>query len=205
MIIGLLINLNQNYQLAEAANRTKADFLNIISQEVRNPLTIILGYTPILKSHEKMSKVKALINAFNNKKISQDEFRTQLDESLNELPKYSLKIDASGKHLLALINDMLDLSKIEAGMITAKGEEIDLYLVMTKLYLPFQFDANKKGLSINIRANGYKIYANIDKFSKVLSILVDNAIHYSDSGLIDINCLQNNDMIEISLTDTGVK
>ena len=56
-----------------------------------------MGYTPILKSHEKMSKVKALINAFNNKKISQDEFRTQLDESLNELSKYSLKIDASGK------------------------------------------------------------------------------------------------------------
>jgi signal transduction histidine kinase len=164
-----------------------------------------------------MSKVKALINALNNKKISQDELRTQLDESLNELSKYSLKIEASGKHLLALINDMLDLSKIEAGMITAKGEEIDLYLVMTKLSQPFQFDANKKlsqpfqfdankkGLSINIRANGYKIYADIDKFSKVLSILVDNAIHYSDSGLIDINCLQNNDMIEISVTDTGVK
>ena len=126
VIVGLLINLHQIYQQAEAANRTKSDFLNIMSQELRNPLTIILGYTPLLKTPEKMQKVKALINALDNKEITKADFTIKLDGALTELSKYTLKMDVAGKNLLALINDMLDLSKIEAGMMTARGAQIDL-------------------------------------------------------------------------------
>lgn len=204
VIVGLLINLHQIYQQAEAANRTKSDFLNIMSQELRSPLTIILGYTPLLKTPEKMPKMKVLLNSLNNKEITKEKFATHLEEGLEELSKYTLKMDAAGKHLLLLINDMLDLSKIEAGMMTAKGVEIDLYQATNKICFPFLNDANKKGLTLNIRKSNYKIYADEEKFKKIISILIDNAIKYSNSGLIDISCNQVRNMIEISISDTGI-
>ena len=204
VIVGLLINLHQIYQQAEAANRTKSDFLNIMSQELRNPLTIILGYTPLLKTPEKMPKVKALINALDNKEITKADFTIKLEGALAELSKYTLKMDAAGKNLLALINDMLDLSKIEAGMMTARGAQIDLDQATNKICSPYLNDASKKGLTLNIRKSNYTIFAEEEKFTKIISILIDNAIKYSNSGLIQISSDQLRNMIEISISDTGI-
>lgn len=80
VITGLLININQIYQKADAANRTKNDFLNIMSLELRTPLTIILGYTPLLKTPEKMPKVKALINALESKQLNHATFQFSLNK-----------------------------------------------------------------------------------------------------------------------------
>lgn len=113
-------------------------------------------------------------------------------------------MDAAGKHLLSLINDMLDLSKIEAGMMKATGAEISIDQKILEICKPLTIEANKKGLSINIRIPEYKIYADEDKFAKTITILIDNAIKYSNSGLIDISSSRVENMIEISVADTGI-
>lgn len=203
VIVGLLIELNQNYQQAAAANRTKTDFLNIMSHELRTPLTIILGYTPLLKKPEKMPEVKKLIKSLDNKDLDANAFSNQLELSLNEVSKYTRKMDVAGKNLLSLINDMLDLSKIEAGMMKATGEAINIDQKISEICEPFQIAATQKGLSINIRTSDHTIYADENKFSKIMSILIDNAIQNSDSGLIDISSKQLKNMIEIAVADTG--
>ncbi|HEY9602143.1 MAG TPA: histidine kinase dimerization/phospho-acceptor domain-containing protein [Allocoleopsis sp.] len=113
--------LHQAKEAAERANRAKSEFLANMSHELRTPLNAILGFTQLLTR----------------------------DSSLNSEQRESIDIiNRSGEHLLELINDVLQMSKIEVGKVTLDPQRFDLYRLLDSLHVMFQLPAQKKGLHL---------------------------------------------------------
>ncbi|NJO41712.1 MAG: response regulator [Cyanobacteria bacterium RU_5_0] len=152
--------LEQKAQEADTANRAKSEFLAHMSHELRTPLNAILGFTQI------MSRDTAASDA-------------QL-EHLNIIGR-------SGEHLLTLINDVLEMSKIEAGRMTLNENNFDLYYLLTSLEEMLQIKARSKGLLLIFdRASEVPQYIQTDegKLRQVLINLLDNAIKFTQIGRV---------------------
>jgi GAF domain-containing protein/CheY-like chemotaxis protein len=147
-------------ETADAANRAKSDFLAKISHELRTPLNAILGFTQLL------------IN----------------DTSLkSEQRDYIDIINRSGEHLLALINDVLEMSKIEAGRATLNEVSVDLYRLLDSLEDMLELKAQSKGLELVFdRAFDLPqyIYTDESKLRQVLINLLGNAIKFTQRGRV---------------------
>lgn len=146
---------------AEAADRSKSEFLAMISHEIRTPLNSIIGLSDLLHQSDFC-----------------DEERMMLET-----------ISSSGQSLLNLINDVLDLSKVEAGHITLNKEEINLRDCLTQVNNLFLFRAKTKGIEFiwEISKNVPKtILADRERFIQVLNNLVGNAIKFTTEGYVKV-------------------
>jgi PAS domain S-box-containing protein len=156
------LSLQQAKADAEAANQAKSMFLANMSHELRTPLNIILGFTQV------MSRDPA---------ITPEE-----QENLDIINK-------SGNHLLSLINDVLDLSKIEAGCISVEESRFDLIVLMRSLQEMFQHKARAKGLQLHLTIAAdvpHYIQADSNKLRQVLINLLSNAIKFTPQGSITL-------------------
>ena len=145
-------------EAAERANLAKSQFLANMSHELRTPLNAILGFTQLLTR----------------------------DSSLTQEQRESIEIiNRSGEHLLELINDVLQMSKIEVGKVTLDQQDCDLYHLLDSLEAMFQLAAQKKSLQLIFdRAPGIPRYVQTDesKLRQVLINLLGNAIKFTASG-----------------------
>lgn len=147
-------------EAADAANRAKSLFLASMSHELRTPLNAILGFTQLMVNDQNMTP-------------SQQENLTI--------------INRSGEHLLGLINDVLDMSKIEAGKIDLVEKQVDLDDLLNGLYETFYFRANAKGIALILeRSPHLPRYIQIDdgKLRQILSNLLSNAIKFTEVGQV---------------------
>jgi len=168
---------------AEAANRAKSIFLANMSHELRTPLTAILGYSYLLqRSHE-------------------------LPESLRSKV---LTINRSGRHLSELINDVLEVSRIEAGRLEVKEEVFNLHQFLLDLEEMFALRAEENNLHLEFRKAGnlpVELIGDEGKLRQILINLLGNAFKFTDSGSITV-CVEIAGMettqLLISVTDTGV-
>jgi len=174
--------LLQEKQIAEVANRTKSDFLANMSHELRTPLNSIIGFSDLL--HE------------------------QAYGDLNEKQLRSVgNISKSGKHLLNLINDILDLSKVEAGKLELDYKEFELankLNLIKNLLFPI---ADQKKIVIEIEMDNKlkDIRADEERFVQVMYNLVDNAIKFShEKSVVKIGARKKGDLVEITVEDTGI-
>ncbi|MCP4536471.1 MAG: response regulator [Chloroflexi bacterium] len=145
---------------AEAANRAKSVFLSSMSHELRTPLNAILGFTQLMA-------------------------RAPLDTPLHTQRDNLNIINRSGKHLLTLINDVLTMSKIEAGRMTFDVSSFDLHHMLDGIVVMFGVQARSKGLSLEMeRAPNVPRYVRMDegKLRQVLVNLLDNAIKFTNEG-----------------------
>jgi PAS domain S-box-containing protein len=154
--------LQQAAYAADAANRTKSQFLANMSHELRTPLNAILGFSQLLNK----------------------------SPNLTPENKENLKIvTRSGEHLLTLINQVLDLSKIEAGHITLNETNFDLFRLLDDLEMMFQLKANNKGLQLILnRSDDVPQYVKTDevKLRQVLMNLLSNAIKFTKEGSVSL-------------------
>ncbi|MEB3830361.1 response regulator [Phormidium sp. CCY1219] len=161
--------LQKAVQSADSANRAKSEFLANMSHELRTPLNAILGFAQIMNTSQSVSV---------------------------EHHKNLTIINRAGEHLLALINDVLDLSKIEAGRMTFNQSEFDLLQLLDSLEKMLQLKAASKGLELIFDyGEGLVQYIKTDegKLRQVLLNLLGNAIKFTAAGRVTLRVWVNSD------------
>ena len=145
---------------AESASRAKGKFLSDMSHEIRTPMNVILGYASIAQ------------NNMDNR--DQDKVKDCLE-----------KIKEAGNHLIGIINDVLEVSRIEQGKINIENEESDIYELMTDFYNLVEIQAAVKKQKMTIDLEGITdkyVYMDWTRISQVLINLINNAIKYTQVG-----------------------
>ncbi len=166
---------------AEAADRIKSAFLATMSHELRTPLNSIIGFTGIL--------LQGIVGPLN------DEQKKQLG-----------MVRGSAQHLLSLINDVLDISKIEAGQLRMTDEPFDLREALEKTVASARPLAEKKGLALSCAVSDGidRITADRRRVEQVLLNLISNAVKFTERGSVTVECRSDGDQVRISVTDTGI-
>lgn len=172
---------NKNMQLEEA-NRLKSEFLANMSHELRTPLNAIIGFSEVLK-----------------------------DGLLGEMPEeqldYISDIFDSANHLLSLINDILDLSKIEAGKMELHAEQINIpELLRNSLSIVKEkAHAHRIQLGVEIADDVDVLIADARKFKQIIYNLVSNAVKFTpEGGKVTLHAVRDGDRIRITVEDTGI-
>ncbi|MCS7216074.1 MAG: HAMP domain-containing histidine kinase, partial [Thermodesulfovibrio sp.] len=113
-------------------------------------------------------------------------------------------INRAGKHLLALINDVIDISKIEAGVIDVFLEDFELSELLTEAMKNFENDIIKKGLQLSIDILPVKIHTDRRRLLQCIMNLLSNAVKFTEKGFIKISSSVNGDFVEITIEDSGI-
>ncbi len=172
---------DKTHQL-EVANRHKSEFLANMSHELRTPLNAVIGFSEVL--------LERMFGEVNPKQ----------EEYLND-------ILSSGKHLLSLINDILDLSKIEAGRMELESQPFDLPAALDNALTLIRERAARHGLRLEVTVDPGlgEVKGEERKVKQVLLNLLSNAVKFTpEGGKISLSASLNDGMAEISVADTGV-
>ncbi len=178
----LFHEIEEKSRQLEIANQHKSDFLANMSHELRTPLNAIIGFSEVLQ--EKM------FGELNEK---------QLD--------YLNDIHSSGKHLLALINDVLDLSKIEAGRMELELSKFDLPAALANALTLVRERAQRHGIALSLEVDPRlgEVQADERKCKQILLNLLSNAVKFTpDGGRVALSARLDTDKAEISVADTGI-
>jgi GAF domain-containing protein len=166
----------------EAANRHKSEFLANMSHELRTPLNAIIGFSEVLGER--------LFGELNEKQA-----------------EYTEDILSSGRHLLSLINEILDLSKVEAGRMELEVAAFDLPLAIDNARTFVRERATKHGITLDVSVDDRlgDFVGDERKIKQILLNLLSNAVKFTpEGGRIGINARQTNGAVEISVSDTGI-
>lgn len=171
-------------EAAEAANQAKSEFLANMSHEIRTPMNAILGFTDVL--------------------------RRGYGKSTDDPMKYLNTIHSSGKHLLELINDILDLSKVEAGRLEVEHVKFVPHLMVQEVMQVLSSKANEKSISLGFKSAGpipETICSDPSRLRQIVTNLIGNAIKFTDSGGVEVimRLIDGDDpRLCIEVHDTGI-
>jgi len=174
-------DLKEAVKKAESADRLKSAFLATMSHELRTPLNSIIGFTGILLQ--------------------------KLVGPLSEEQEKQLKmVQGSARHLLELINDVLDISKIEADQIMLVTEEFDLCASIMSSVEKVKHPADKKGLKLITDLQPEKLTISSDRrrVEQILINLLNNAVKFTEEGSVTIKSRVIDGRVKVSITDTGI-
>jgi signal transduction histidine kinase len=178
----LFREIEEKSRQIEAANRHKSEFLANMSHELRTPLNAIIGFSEVLGER--------MFGELNEKQA-----------------EYTEDILSSGRHLLALINEILDLSKVEAGRMELELAKFDLALAIDNARTFVRERATKHGIGLDVTIDEHlgEFVGDERKIKQILLNLLSNAVKFTpEGGRIGIKARQADGSVEISVSDTGI-
>ena len=177
----LLRQLEERGRALEAASRHKSEFLATMSHELRTPLNAIIGFSEVL--------------------------RERMFGELNERQaEYLEDIHTSGRHLLALIDDTLDLAKVEAGRVELQLEEVDVRECLETGLMMVRERASRRGVRLELVVDPAlgPVVADGRRLRQVLFNLLSNAVRFTpEGGLVEASAVRRDREVKISVRDTG--
>ena len=172
-----MAELEKALDRAHAAEKARSMFFSIVSHDIRTPLNAILGYSALLKSDIKS--------------------REERDEALDS-------ISASGTTLLQLVNDVLDLAKIDSGKMALHPEPVKLSQLTENVFASFLLTAKEKGIElVNRTADVPAVLLDEHRFRQILFNLVGNAVKFTGHGSVTVAASYTDTNLEVSVSDTG--
>ncbi len=169
---------------AEESDKLKSAFLTNMSHEIRTPMNAIIGFSGLLDDQE-------------------------IDE--NEKKTFIKHVENNSKILLRLIDDILDIAKIESKQLTIRKNECDIDEILNELYQLFlekRKELNKENIDISIikpnRKNNLIVYTDETRFRQILTNIIDNALKFTDEGYIKFGYILNNQKIKFFVEDSGI-
>ena len=166
---------------AEQANQAKSAFLANMSHELRTPLNAIIGFSELVMHRSK------------------DALEPKQYQNLE-------KILVSADHLLALINDVLDLSKIEAGRMDVRPATVNIGTIVDQCLRTVEPLAQTKGLRLSSKVPKQlpELVTDQEKLKQILINLLGNAVKFTQKGSVDLTVDSSNDLVSFSVSDTGI-
>ncbi len=175
------IALKEEKIKAQESDRLKSAFLANMSHEIRTPMNGILGFTSLLKNPELEG---------------------------NKVQHYVEIIQKSSNRMLSTINDILDISKIEAKQVEVSYSETNINTMLDDLFMFFNNEASDKGLRLSLthklNVQDAKILSDEEKVNAVITNLIKNSIKYTDQGSIEFGCRKKQDQLIFFVKDTGI-
>ena len=165
-------------EAAEKASRIKSDFINMISHELRTPLTVILGNTPLLTDPDDLPESEVICE------IARD-------------------IEEDGQHLLDLINNLLDVSKMEAGKMQIFAGPVSAREMVQEVANHFRLPLQQKGLVLKTQVQEMDVHCDPLRLKQILINLLGNAIKFTDLGCISVRAFPSGSMGHFEVQDTG--
>jgi len=165
----------------EKANRLKSEFLASMSHELRTPINALIGYTALM-----LDRIYG-------------EITEKQEEGLS-------RIQAAAHHLLALINDILDLAKIEAGRMPLHLDEVGLQDIVREINVQIEPLVKKKGLAYrwSVPQGWLSMYTDRTKVKQILLNLLSNAVKFTQTGGVTFTATVESEMVRIEVADTGI-
>ncbi|WP_027162968.1 PAS domain-containing sensor histidine kinase [Mesorhizobium sp. WSM1293] len=180
-----LVDLNRKYmketERAEAANRAKSEFLANMSHELRTPLNAIIGFSELME--------QGLFGPLGSERYEE----------------YATDINSSGKYLLGVINDILDMSKIEAGQFSLDREEIDLGPLISETVRVVSLQAAQKAITVETRiADALTLVADRRAIKQIVINLLSNAVKFTGhGGHISVRARNTSGALVLTIEDNG--
>ncbi len=176
----LFKNLQESEEKYRELDNMKSIFIASMSHELRTPLNSIIGFTGII-----LQGISGKITEDQRKELTM--------------------VENSANHLLALINDVIDVSKIETGKVELFIEEINLADLMQEVNDSFKVVADEKNLKLSLKMPERLIIKGDERrIKQVIMNLVSNAVKFTDGGEIEIKVKKKDEIVEVSVTDTGI-
>jgi len=179
--VRLFEEIQEKGRLLEAANRHKSEFLANMSHELRTPLNAIIGFSEVL--------LQGMFGELNEKQR-----------------EYQQDVLSSGRHLLSLINDILDLSKIEAGRTDLELSDFSLRDALANGVTMIRERAARHGIDVELKGEGIdRVRADERKVKQIVFNLLSNAIKFTrDGGSVTIEATRDDSEVRVAVRDTGI-
>ena len=176
--LNMQVDWHRKYLTLSAQLKERDLFSNMIAHEFRAPLTAIKGYASFLQDAKEIS---------------------------DEEKRYVSIIRSQAERLVLLVNDFLEVARLQSGKMKLQNETIDIREIIIAVTEDLKITAKEKGLELKYNPGAAKIFIETDKnrLTQALINIINNAIKYTEKGQIEVSCTQKNDEIKIRVMDTG--